>query len=299
MTEKNGLRGIIPALATPRKQGIDDVDDERLATLVDCLIDAGVHGIFPASSTGEAPSLTREQRRRAIETTVNAVGCRVPVLAGVGAPSTAASIAYAADAVLAGADYIVILPHHFVALGVDELYDYFAAVADSVDVPTILYNYPARTSGQNITPALAARLAASHNIVGVKDSSGDLTNTVGYIAACGPTFAVFTGSESLVYPCLTMGGAGSICAGANVYPRKLTALFDAAERGDHAEARRLQLAMLPLRRWGSIGTFPAPVKTAMALLGVDIGEPFAPVRPLSGSDLQSIKAVVDEIGPDC
>jgi len=290
------LRGIIPALVTPRKAGVDEVDTDRLHTLVERLVvDDGVHGIFPASSTGEAPSLTQAQRLRTVETTVATVNSRVPVLVGVGAPSTSASIAYAKDAALAGADYIVVLPNHFVALTQDELYGYFAEVADSVAIPTILYNYPARTSGQNIRPALAAKLAESHNVVGVKDSSGDLTNTIGYINECGPNFAVFTGSESLIYPCMTMGGAGSICAGANVFPKQIVRLYDAVMAGDNKKAQELQAALVPLRRWGSIGTFPAPVKAAMALLGEGVGGPFSPVQALAGPDWDAIKAVVEEI----
>jgi len=291
------LRGIIPALVTPRKAGVDEVDTDRLHTLVERLIvDDGVHGIFPASSTGEAPSLTQAQRLRIVETTVATTNGRVPVLAGVGAPSTVASIAYAKDAALAGADYIVVLPNHFVALTQDELYGYFAEVADSVAIPTILYNYPARTSGQNIRPSLAAKLAASHNVVGIKDSSGDLTNTIGYISECGPDFAVFTGSESLIYPCMTMGGAGSICAGANVFPKQIVKLYETVVAGDRQTAQVLQAALVPLRRWGSIGTFPAPVKAAMALLGEGVGGPFSPVQALAGADWDAIKAVVEEIG---
>jgi 4-hydroxy-tetrahydrodipicolinate synthase len=298
MTQPTALRGIIPAMVTPRNADTDDIDTGKLADFVDYLIASGVHGVFPASSTGEAPSLTQAQRRTLIETTVTAARGRVPVLAGVGAPSTSMSIAFARDAEDAGADYIVILPSHFVALTQDELYAYFATVSESVDIPTILYNYPARTSGQSIRPELAARLAQSHNIIGIKDSSGDLTNTLAYIDSCGDLFAVFTGSESLIYPCMAMGGAGSICAGANVYPKRLVALYNAASRADHETAAKLQKPFVKLRRWGSIGTFPAPVKAAMALLGHDAGLPFAPTQPLSGDTLDAIKRLVEEIGLD-
>lgn len=298
MAKSTELSGIIPALVTPRKTDVDEIDLDRLTSLVEQLIESGVHGVFPASSTGEAPLLTREQRQTLIESTTAAARGRVPVLAGAGAPSTATSIQLASDAEDAGADYIVVLPNHFVALNPDELYGYFAAVADSVEIPTILYNYPARTSGQNIPPALAARLAAGHNVVGIKDSSGDLTNTLGYIQACGEGFAVFTGSESLIYPCVSMGGAGSICAGANAYPKRLAALWDAARRGDQETAATIQMSMLPLRRWGSIGTFPAPVKAAMAHLGNDAGDPFIPARPLTEDALRALHAIIDEIGVD-
>ncbi len=290
------LHGVIPALVTPRDDATDDVDTARLAELTRYLLAAGVHGIFPTSSTGEAPLLTHEQRRRVIETVAGVVNGAVPVLAGAGAASTAESLRLAREAEAAGASHIAVLPLHFVALSADELYGYFAAVADRVSVPTLLYNYPARTGGQNIPASVAARLAQEHNIVGLKDSSGDLDNTIRYVDACPSEFAVFVGQESLILPALTMGCAGTICAVANIVPSQVVALYEAFRTGNITEARRCQDALLPLKRLLSAGTFPASVKAAMACVGQPVGSPFPPVQPLSPEQFETLGQGLSQMG---
>lgn len=287
---KMPLHGVIPALVTPRHNAADDVDTARLAELTRFLVKAGIHGIFPTSSTGEAPLLTRDQRRRAIETVAREVNGAITVLGGAGAASTAESIRLAQDAEAAGATHIAVLPLHFVALSADELYGYFAAVADSVSVPSLLYNFPARTSGQNIPAPVAARLAQEHNVIGLKDSSGDLDNTIRYIEACPPEFAVLVGHESLILSALTMGGAGTICAVANIVPEIVVSLYEAFRRGEEAEARRHQNALLPLKRLLAPGTFPASVKAAMEYVGQPVGDPFPPVQPLTAEELAVLHA---------
>lgn len=290
------LHGVIPALVTPRDDAKDDVDTARLAALTQFLLGAGVHGIFPTSSTGEAPLLTRDQRRRTIETVAHEVSGAVPVLGGAGAASTPESIRLARDAEAAGATHIALLPLHFVMLSPDELFGYFAAVADSVAVPILLYNFPARTGGQNIPAHVAARLAQSHNVVGLKDSSGDLDNTIRYMGACPPDFAVFVGHESLILSALTMGGAGTICAVANFAPALTVALFEAFRAGALAEARQCQDALLPFKRLLAPGTFPASIKAALALLGLPVGAPFPPVRPLSAAQIETLGEGLAQMG---
>jgi 4-hydroxy-tetrahydrodipicolinate synthase len=292
------LRGVIPAMVTPRVAGADEIDLDAVRSLVDYFIESGGDAVFAASSTGEAPLLSREQRRTLVEATVTAVAGRVPVLTGGGSPSTRESLEIAADAEAAGATHLVLLPNHFVAVTQEELYRYFATVADSAGTPTLLYNFPARTAGQNIAPSTAARLARSHNVIGIKDSSGDLTNTIRYIKECGDGFAVFTGSESLIYASLMMGAVGTICAGANVYPRRIAALVAAYKNGEFEKARALQSDLVPLRAWSAIGTFPAQVKAAMAVLGHPVGDPFPPVQPLAGKDLDAIRELIAGIGSD-
>lgn len=285
------LHGVIPAMVTPRDDATDDVDWERLKRLASDLLAAGCHGLFPTSSTGEAPLLTCEQRQRVIETVVEAAGGRTPVLGGAGAASTTESIRLARDAQTAGVTHLAILPTHFVPLPPDELYGYFAAVADSVNLPTILYNYPARTNGQNIPASVAAKLAQNHNVIGLKDSGGDLTNGISYLDACGPNFALFAGPESLVYPMLAMGGAGTICAAANVCAPQLVALYEAFQAGNHAAARQWQEAIRPLRRIFATGTFPASVKAALG----DVGGPFPPALPLSDAQREHVRRTLAEI----
>lgn len=295
MTMNQRLHGVIPALVTPRDNAHDDVDLDRLKALVSFLLAAGIHGIFPTSSTGEAVLLTREQRQRVIATVAETVNGAVPVLAGAGAASTAESVRLAQDAKAVGATHLAVLPLHFVPLSPDELFGYFAAVADSVDIPTLLYNYPARTGGQNIPASVAVRLVQSHNIVGLKDSSGDLANALGYRNACGPDFAVFVGSEALIYPALVMGAAGTICAGANVLPQIMVALYEAWEQGLNDEARQIQQRLLSLKAALAFGTFPASVKAALDLLGMPVGDPFPPVAPLSAGQRDQMAPLLARI----
>lgn len=291
----HSLYGVIPALITPRTADADEPDLEQLETLSKWLIGQGVHGLFPCSSTGEAPLLSWKQRQMVVETVVEAANGMVPVLAGAGAASTAESLRLARDASQAGATHLAVLPLHFVPLSQEELYGYFAAIVDHVNLPTLLYNYPGRTGGQNIAPETAARLARDHNVLGIKDSSGDITNALGYLDACGPEFAVFTGFESLVYSLLTIGGAGTICAGANVLPRRLVELYEAAQRGDHAAAQNMQRQLLPWRQLVKLGTFPAAVKAAMTLIGQPVGDPFLPAHPVNGEQEQVIKHLLEKL----
>lgn len=285
------LHGVIPAMVTPRDDARDDIDLERLKRLARELLNAGCHGLFPTSSTGEAPLLSSSQRRTAIEAVAEVADGAVPVLAGVGAASIRESIMLARDAQTAGATFLAILPTHFVPLSPDELYGYFAAVADSADIPSILYNYPARTNGQNIPASVAAKLAQNHNVIGLKDSGGDLNNGIGYLDACGPDFALFAGPESLVYPMLAMGGAGTICAAANVCAPQLVALYDAFRAGNYDEACQHQQDLRPLRRAFAMGTFPASVKAALG----DVGSPFPPASPLTDEQQKIVRQMLTEI----
>lgn len=289
------IHGVIPALVTPRLPGRDEPDTARLTELVQWLRQNGVHGLFPCSSTGEAPLLSWKQRRLVIETVAEATRGEVPILAGVGAASTAESLRLAQEAKEAGATHLAVLPYHFVPLSQDELHGYFAAIADSVDIPTLLYNYPARTGGQNIAPETVARLATGHNVIGLKDSSGDLANGMAYLAAAGPDFALFTGSEALVYPTLAMGGAGTICAGANVLARQIVLLYEAFRSGEFALAKKCQEQLLPWRSLVRLGTFPAAIKSAMALIGRPVGDPFLPTQALPERKAAEVAALLRQI----
>src|SRR5579883_7084 len=165
------LQGIVPAMVTPTTND-GEVDIQRTKAFARHLIDEGANGLLVAGSTGEGPLLTNTQRQTLIRATVEEAAGEVPVLAGVGAPSTAQSIAFAKEAEAAGAEGVAALPLHLIRVSQDELYGYFAAIAESVSIPTFLYNFPRLTSGQNISAEVAARLAKHANVVGIKDSSG-------------------------------------------------------------------------------------------------------------------------------
>ena len=292
------LHGVIPALVTPKMPHAEEPDTARLTAHVGRLLSAGVHGLFVCSSTGEAPLLSWKQRRLVIETVVGSVGGRVPVLAGVGAASTAESLRLARDAQGAGATHLTVLPCHFVPVTQDELYGYFAAVAESSELPVLLYNYPARTGGQCIAPETVARLARHYDVIGLKDSGGDLAYGMACLAACGPEFALFVGPEALIRPTLLVGGAGTVCAAANVVPALVVALYNAIRAGRDSEAATLQARLLFWGKINSHGTFPAPVKAAMESSGQPVGDPFLPVQPVTEQQRHEIAGLLATIRGD-
>jgi len=277
-------------MVTPATDDGMDVDPARAKALTKRLIGAGVHGLFVGASTGEAPLLTREQRSKLIDAVIDAnTIAKLPMLVGVGAIGTQQSITFAKDAEKLGANYIVVLPQQFFVVSEDELYGYFAAISDSVSIPTVLYNYPALTAGQSIPPDLASKLADKHNVIGIKDSSGDFTLATQYIEWGGPSFAVFTGLDSLFLPLLTHGGAGTICAAANVVPERIVELYNYFCEGESEDAMDIQRHLGRAGHLWKLGTFPAAVKAACGMVGESVGPPFAPVNALNGEELTELK----------
>jgi 4-hydroxy-tetrahydrodipicolinate synthase len=289
MPRQKQLRGIIPPLVTAVTDDASEIDVKRMKALTARLKGSGVHGLFACSSTGEAPLLTREQRITVIDAVAEENGGALPLLAGVGAPATSAAVSYAKDAEAHGATHIVVLPLHFFRVSEDELERYFATVADSVSIPTMLYNYPKLTGGVNIAPALATELTRKHNIVGIKDSSGDLTQALHYIQATGPHFSVFSGVESLLLSLLQHGGSGVIPGSANAAPDVLIRLFDYYENGEFDCALDLQRDVVEQSPFWHLGTYPAAVKAACEIAGTPVGPPIPPGSPLGEETLKMLR----------
>ncbi|HEX5322764.1 MAG TPA: dihydrodipicolinate synthase family protein [Capsulimonadaceae bacterium] len=288
------LHGVIPAMVTPTTYD-GDIHVERIRSFTRYLIEAGVHGLLLAGSTGEGPLLTSGQRQALIRAVVEEASGRVPVLAGVGAASTAQSIAFSKEAEAAGAAAVAVLPMHLVPVSQDELYGYFATVADSVSIPTALYNFPALTGGQKISAEVAARLARTKNVIALKDSSGDFQNMLGYIEACGPDFAVFTGDEGLLVKILDAGGAGTVCSAGNLIPELLCAIYSAYRAGERENAERLQKETPPLREAVKVGTFPAAIKAGCDQMGYPAGPPIPPASPLEDGQRAALWEVLGRV----
>jgi len=273
----------------------EQLNESALTALVNRLIGDGVHGVFVLGSQVEYYALDADEKRRAIEVTVAAAAGRVPVYAGTGANTTRDAIALTQMAEQAGADAVSVLTPVFITPSQDELFDHYRAIAASTRLPVLLYSNPGRT-GIQISVELAIRLARLPNVVGIKDSSGDLSTTAAFIAATPSTFKVFAGRDTLVFATVLYGGAGAVAASGNVAARLLVRIYDACKAGNMELARTAQAELAPLRAAFSLGTFPAVIKEALLMTGLDAGPCRRPVGPLSDEARGRLRRVLGDLG---
>ena len=277
------LRGIIPALATPlRADGSVDVDG--MARLVDYVVEGGVKGLFVLSSTGEGPMLREEDKEVAVRTAVEAAAGRVAILVHIPDTSTARVIRQAEKAAELGADYVVsTLPFYFRHAGAQTM-SFYTDVAEESPRPVMIYNVPYCT-GVQVTAEEIAELAAHPNIVGIKDSTQDWRHfqQVIRVKDSVPEFMVYNGDEEALASTVLMGGDGGVLGLANVAPRLCVDLFEAADRGDVARARKLQAKLAELQDiWTMAECGHGGLKLALSVLGIcepHVTRPLIPPSP--------------------
>ena len=286
--------GVVPAMVTPFDQQ-DRLNETVLRALAARLLEAGVHGLFVLGSQGEYFALDYDEKRRAIEVVVEAAAGKVPVYAGTGATTTGEAIRLTRMAEEAGADAVSVITPTFISPTQDELYEHYRDIAASTRLPLLLYSNPGRT-GIQISVDLATRLSRIDNIVGIKDSSGDFSLTAAYIASAGQDFRVFAGRDTLIFATLMYGGSGAIAATGNVAPRLVASIYEHYVSGDLNAARAAQAALAPLRAAFSLGTFPAVVKEALQMTGLDVGPARKPVGPLSEKARTQLRDVLGTLG---
>jgi len=288
-------RGIIPAMVTPIDEG-GRINEGALRQLVNHLIEGGVHGLFPIGSQGEFFALALEQKREVLRAVVDETRGRVPVYAGTGAVTTREAIETTIMARDLGVSAVSILTPYFVTPSQKELIEHYQAVAKAVpELPILLYSNPDRTQVP-FTTETVLELAAVDNIVGIKDSSGDMSLTGEYIRLTrGMDFHVLAGRDTLIYATLCYGGTGSICATANVDPRVPVEIYEAFIAGDHARALDAQYRLAPLRRAFGLGTFPGVIKEALTMIGIDAGPAIRPVGPLSSENRAKLRSILVEM----
>lgn len=290
------IKGIIPAILTPMNPD-ESVNLDVLRQQIDRLLDGGVHGLFPFGTNGEGYILSENEKIEVLEATIDQVHGRVPVYAGTGCISTADTIRMSKKAQELGADILSIITPSFAMASQQELYDHYVAVAKHVDIPIVLYNIPART-GNKLLPETVARLAKDVDVImGAKDSSGDWENLKAYIHLTqdlDKDFRVLSGNDSLILPCLKEGGAGGIAGCANVYPHVLASIYDLFKAGRLDEAQEAQDSIASLRavfRYGNPNTI---VKTAVSLLGYNVGKCRAPFNQVPEEGIEALKKVLAE-----
>lgn len=237
---------------------------------IDHLINAGVHGIFTLGTNGEAYGFNQEEKLEIIKETVSAVNGRVPVYAGTGCITTKETIELSQKAKDLGVDVLSVISPYFVAVSQDDLYRHYSRVAESVDLPILLYNIPART-GNNIDYLTVKKLAKYENIVGVKDSSGSFDNTLKYIENTDERLNVLAGNDSLILWTLMAGGTGAISGCSNVFPELMVSIYNYWKVGDFAKANEAQKKIRPFRNVMAKGNPNSVVKRAAQLKGFNVG----------------------------
>lgn len=287
------IKGVIPPIITPMNAD-ETVNLEELRHQVNRLIEAGLHGLFPLGTNGEAYILSDKEKEDIIRTVVEETKGRVPVYAGSGCNGTKDTIYMSQKAEALGVDVLSVITPGFAKASDDELIAHYEAVAASVKIPIVLYNIPART-GNALAPSVVARLSQVDNIIGVKDSSGNFDNMLQYIEKTRDNkekFAVISGNDSLIYWNLLAGGVGGIAGCANVYPKTMVSIYERFMAGDLAEARAAQDSIRAFRdcfKYGNPNTF---VKKAVELLGYPVGSCRAPFNIVSEAGLAAMKAVM-------
>jgi 4-hydroxy-tetrahydrodipicolinate synthase len=295
--EPGRFMGVVPAMATPFRED-QELDESRARWLIEWYLESGVHGISVAGSQGEFFAMSDDERLRLIRAAVETIRGRVPVYAGTGAVTTRDAIRFTRAAEDAGADLALVITPYFAQPSQDELVEHYTAIARSVRLPVMLYNNPPRTS-VNVLPATLARcMAAAENIVGMKDSSGDLTQAIEYLLAAPRPALLFSGRDTIALAMMMHGAQGTISPAANVFPRLQVRLYDALGRGDIDEARRLSDVFAPLRAAWAWGSFPVVIKEAMTLVGRSAGPARSPVGPLSDARRKDLQELVERIAAE-
>lgn len=288
------IHGSIPAIVTPMS---DDgaLDLPALRRLLDWHIAEGSDAIVVVGTTGESPTVDFAEHCQLIETTVQHVAGRVPVIAGTGANATREAIELAQFAKKAGADaHLSVVPYYNKPTQ-EGLYQHFKAIAEAVDLPMIVYNVPGRTVA-DLANDTALRLAQVPGIVGIKDATGDIERGTDLLKRAPRDFAVYSGDDATALALLLLGGAGTISVTANVAPRLMHEMCSAALKGDLPKARELNFRLLGLHRDLFIEPSPTPTKWALQKMGLISGGIRLPILPLSAASHERVRIAMQAAG---
>lgn len=286
------LTGVVPPTVTAF-DGDGDLNPDATAAHAQFVVDGGADGVFPLGTNGEFPLLTGPERRRVVESVTDAVD--VPVIAGVGAPSTRETVAHAEHAASVGADGVVAVTPYYYPLAGDAAVEHYRAVAAAVDVPVYVYHIPSKT-GNTLSLETVERIAAIDGVAGLKDSSKDVPWLTQAIDA-NPQLDFLVGSDSLLSVGLELGCTGVVSAVANVFPGLVADLYDAHVRGDRAETRRLQSRVFDVRSALKRGPYMAGVKTALSLRDVDfdVGGLRKPLRTMDDDQRGTLERALRDL----
>lgn len=290
------LRGIIPPVVTPFTAD-EELDLPRLREHIDWQLGRGVHGIFVLGTTGEFYALDETEKQRVVSEAVAHVAGRRPVFVGTGAETSREVVRLTRMAEREGANGVSVITPYFIKPTQTELIDHFRRVAESTKLAVVLYNNPATCGGLSIEADTVAKLAEVPNIVGIKDSSGDLQNTIEIIRNTPrEKFSVLNGRDTLILAALQFGAQGAIPASCNLAPDLCVGIYESFLTGDIAQAQELQSRLHPVRMAMSLGTGNGAVKEGLMLMGRSCGPNRSPVGPLSAEKRAKLRAILEKAG---
>jgi 4-hydroxy-tetrahydrodipicolinate synthase len=288
------IQGCGTALVTPFKpDGTIDVD--TLRKLVQFQLQEGIDFLVPCGTTGETPTLEKEEYLGIIRVVVQEAGGEVPIIAGAGGNSTHHVCELAKEISGLGAQGILSVAPYYNKPTQEGIFRHFTAIAESTELPVILYNVPGRTSS-NIEPATVSRLSKIDNIIGIKEASGSIVQQVEVLRAVAPDFAVLSGDDAFTFPLMALGGAGVISVASNEVPGGMTRLTHLLLEGKIEQARNLNVLLFPLMQANFLESNPIPVKAALAMMGMVEEVYRLPLVPMRIENRDKLEKVLAELG---
>jgi len=287
--QKIRLNGIFVPHITPFTCD-GDLEEEALRTCVRFWLEGGVSGLVPCGSNGEAPYLSREERKKVIETVLDEVNGKVPVIAGTGSMSTRETVLLTKDAKDLGVDAVLVVTPFYFKPSNREMYAHYKALLEAVDLPIVLYSVP-KFTGFSLEPAVISQLTSENeNMIGVKDSGGNLGTIAETIRLVGDKISVLAGTADVALPTLMLGGKGAVIAVANVFPKMCSSLYQAFRKGDYEGAIKLQQRISHLndvlvKKYNQLSA----IKEALKLRGLPGGYPRKPALPLEGKERKDVE----------
>lgn len=277
------------AMVTPfDKKG--HIDFPKTTQLINHLIENGTESLVVAGTTGESPTLSKEEKLALFKHVVKVVNKRIPVVAGTGSNNTYASIELTKKAEQTGVDAIMVVAPYYNKPSQEGLFQHFKSIAENTSLPVMVYNIPGRT-GVNISPDTIIRLSRISNIVAVKEASGDLNAMANIIANTDDDFMLYSGDDSLTIPVLAIGGDGIVSVASHVIGNEMQAMIQAFRNGENIQAAKLHQQLLPIMEGLFAAPSPAPVKTALQFSGLDVGSVRLPLVPLTEQERNAVAAL--------
>jgi len=292
--EKAMFQGCGTALVTPFRSDLS-LDEEGLRRLLRRQIEGGIHFLVPCGTTGENPTLTREEHLRVVEITLEEAKGKTPVLAGCGGNNTHEVVELARDLEGLGADGLLVVTPYYNKPTPEGLYQHYREVARATRLPIVVYNVPGRT-GTNVDPATLKRLAEIETVVGVKEASGNISQIAAIFQMVPESFAVLSGDDAITLPLIALGGVGIISVVSNEVPFAMARLASLCLEGDFPAAREMQRRLHPLMEVNFIESNPGPVKAALGLMGLIEPVLRLPAVPVKPENLAKIEKILLNLG---